>query len=177
MLANVGLDPRKDINFVVHSAGRFGSSPGRGRDRWISWKPTGNLRSSALRRSDAWWSIPLWTGLGLNTFVCLAAGNREFVRKHPVATKRALRAILKADQICALEPERVARAIVDRAFTESYEYALQTIKEVPSGRVARLRSRGYRALLRPPSARSRHDQEQAQRKFSRREPTGGFCGS
>jgi NitT/TauT family transport system substrate-binding protein len=56
------------------------------------------------------------------------------VLKHPVATKRALRAILKADQICALEPERVARAIVDRGFTKSYEYALQTMKEVPYGK-------------------------------------------
>ena len=56
------------------------------------------------------------------------------MRKHPVATKRALRAILKADQICALEPERVARSIVNRGFTKSYEYALQTMKEVPYGK-------------------------------------------
>jgi NitT/TauT family transport system substrate-binding protein len=61
-------------------------------------------------------------------------GNREFVRKHPVATKRALRAILKADQICALEPERVARDIVDRGFTKSYDFALQTMKDVSYGR-------------------------------------------
>jgi NitT/TauT family transport system substrate-binding protein len=30
-------------------------------------------------------------------FCCMVAGNREFVRKHPVATKRALRAILKKE--------------------------------------------------------------------------------
>jgi NitT/TauT family transport system substrate-binding protein len=51
-----------------------------------------------------------------------------------VATKRALRAILKADQICALEPERVARAIVDRGFTKSYDYAYQAMKDVPYGK-------------------------------------------
>ena len=67
-------------------------------------------------------------------FCCMLVGNREFVRKHPVATKRALRAILKADQICALEPERVARDVVDRGFTSSYDYALQTMKDVPYGR-------------------------------------------
>jgi len=33
------------------------------------------------------------------------AGHREFVRKHPMAANRALRAILKANQICALEAE------------------------------------------------------------------------
>jgi NitT/TauT family transport system substrate-binding protein len=64
----------------------------------------------------------------------MLVGNRDFVRQHPVATKRAIRAILKADQICALEPERVARDIVDRGFTKSYDYALQTMKDIPYGR-------------------------------------------
>jgi NitT/TauT family transport system substrate-binding protein len=67
-------------------------------------------------------------------FCCGLIANRDFVRKHPVASKRALRAILKADQVCALEPERVARAIVERGFTKSYDYALQAMKEVPYGR-------------------------------------------
>jgi NitT/TauT family transport system substrate-binding protein len=31
----------------------------------------------------------------------MLAGNRDFVRKNPIATKRALRAILKAADICA----------------------------------------------------------------------------
>ena len=67
-------------------------------------------------------------------FCCMLVGNREFVRRHPVATKRAVRAILKADQICALEPERVARDLVAQGYTKSYDYALQTMKEVPYGR-------------------------------------------
>jgi NitT/TauT family transport system substrate-binding protein len=64
-------------------------------------------------------------------FCCLAAGNRAFVQQHPVATKRALRAILKAANLCALEPERAARSIVDKGFTPRYDYALQTMQEVP----------------------------------------------
>ena len=64
-------------------------------------------------------------------FCCIATGHREFVRKHPIATKRALRAILKAADICALEPERAARALVDGGFTPRYDYALQTMKDVP----------------------------------------------
>jgi NitT/TauT family transport system substrate-binding protein len=66
-----------------------------------------------------------------NYFCCLEAGNREFVRKHPVATKRALRAILKASDICALEPERAARSMVNRGFTLRYDYALQALKDIP----------------------------------------------
>jgi NitT/TauT family transport system substrate-binding protein len=64
-------------------------------------------------------------------FCCIVAGNREFVRKHPVATKRALRAILKTADVCALEPERAARFLVDRGFTQRYDYAVQALKDIP----------------------------------------------
>jgi NitT/TauT family transport system substrate-binding protein len=67
-------------------------------------------------------------------FCCVVAGHREFVRKHPVATKRALRAILKGADICALEPERAARALVNQGLAQRYDYALQTMQEVPYGR-------------------------------------------
>jgi NitT/TauT family transport system substrate-binding protein len=67
-------------------------------------------------------------------FCCMLVGNKDFVRKHPVATKRVLRAIFKADQLCAHEPERVARSIVDRGFTKHYDYALQGLKDVPYGK-------------------------------------------
>src|SRR5207245_1907387 len=65
---------------------------------------------------------------------CVMASNREFVRKHPAAVKRAMRAILKANQICALEPDRAARLLVDKSFTPQYDYALQTMKEIPYGK-------------------------------------------
>jgi NitT/TauT family transport system substrate-binding protein len=48
----------------------------------------------------------------------------------PAATKWALRAILKADQLCTLEPERSARKLVDKGFARRYDYAVQTLKEV-----------------------------------------------
>ena len=60
-----------------------------------------------------------------------AGGQRDFIRKNPVATKRVLRAILKATDLCASEPTRVAQRMVDGGFTARYDYALQTLKEVP----------------------------------------------
>ena len=42
-----------------------------------------------------------------------------------------LRAILKAADLCATEPARVARQLVDGGFTARYDYALQTLSEVP----------------------------------------------
>ncbi len=61
----------------------------------------------------------------------MATGYREFVRKHPVATKRAVRAILKAADLCAREPERVAQFLVDKNYVSRYDSALQAMKEVP----------------------------------------------
>ena len=61
----------------------------------------------------------------------MLSGNRDFVRDHPVATKRVLRAILKAADLCAAEPERVAQRLVDGGFTPRYDYALQTLTELP----------------------------------------------
>jgi NitT/TauT family transport system substrate-binding protein len=61
----------------------------------------------------------------------MLAGNQTFVREHPVATKRALRAILKATDVCAVDPERVARFLVEKRYTERYDYALEALKEIP----------------------------------------------
>jgi NitT/TauT family transport system substrate-binding protein len=67
-------------------------------------------------------------------FCCTLFGNREFVRAHPIATKRYLRAILKAVDICAAEPERAARDLVEGGFAERYDYALQTLTDLPYDR-------------------------------------------
>jgi len=133
MAAYVGLDPRKDINFVRHTGTESIQLLAEGKiDAYLGFPPEPQelrarkighvLVNSAVDRP---WS---------QYFCCMLAGNREFVRKHPVATKRALRAILKSADVCALEPERVARFIVDRDFATNYDYALQTIKSLPYGR-------------------------------------------
>src|SRR5262249_51701137 len=67
-------------------------------------------------------------------FCCMLTGNRTFVEQHPIATRRALRAILKAADLCAAEPERVARSLVDRGFTANYDYALNAMRQLPYNR-------------------------------------------
>jgi NitT/TauT family transport system substrate-binding protein len=67
-------------------------------------------------------------------FCCMLTVNRTYLQMHPVATKRALRAILEAADICASEPERAARSVVDRGFTANYGYAVQSFKDVPYNR-------------------------------------------
>ena len=130
MVAHVGLDPRKDVNFVEHPAAEGKRLLAEGKvDAYLGFPPDPQeLRALKIGHVvvnsavDRPWS---------QYFCCMAMGHREFVKKHPIATKRALRAILKGADICALEPERAARALVDGGFTSRYDYALQTMKDVP----------------------------------------------
>ena len=48
-----------------------------------------------------------------------------------MASKRALRAVLKAADICAREPDQTAQFLVDKGYTPSYAYARQTMQELP----------------------------------------------
>ena len=81
-------------------------------------------------------------------FLLHAAGNREYVRKHPVATKRVLRAILKAADLCATEPARVARRLVDGGFHRSLRLCAADAERDPLRQMAGIRRRGYDPVLR-----------------------------
>jgi len=45
-----------------------------------------------------------------------------------------VRAILKAADLCATQPQPAARRIVDGGFTPRYDYALETLNELPYDR-------------------------------------------
>jgi NitT/TauT family transport system substrate-binding protein len=130
MAAHVGLNPAKDINWVTSPSispmelfvdGKI--------DAWLGFPPeTQELRARKIGHVVVNSSVDRpWS----QYFCCMLAGNRDFVRKHPVATKRALRAILKATDFCISDPVSAARRVVDSGFTTQYDYTLQTLKEVP----------------------------------------------
>jgi NitT/TauT family transport system substrate-binding protein len=131
MASYVGIDPKRDINFVIQS-------------------PTESMRLLAEGKIDAMMGFPpdpqemrekkigrVIVNSGLDRpwsqyFCCIVAAHQEFVRKHPAATKRALRAIMKATHLCAVEPERAARLVADKGYR--YDYSLQTMKEIAYAR-------------------------------------------
>jgi NitT/TauT family transport system substrate-binding protein len=130
MVAEVGLDPKKDIRWIVNPAAKPKDLFIDGKiDAVLSFPPeVQELRARHIGRvlletaADRPWS---------QYFCCMLGGNREFAQRHPVATKRAMRAILKATDLCATEPERAARMLVDDGFYSRYDYALQTLKDNP----------------------------------------------
>jgi NitT/TauT family transport system substrate-binding protein len=130
MAAHVGLDPLKDINWITSPKIAPKELFAEGRiDAFLGFPPEPQeLRARKIGRVivnsaiDRPWS---------QYYCCMLAGNREFVRRNPVATKAVLRAILKATDLCASEPDRVAKRMVDGGFTQRYDYALQALKEIP----------------------------------------------
>ena len=139
MLAHVGIDPGKDVQWVTPGPGSRNPTDeamqllADGKvDAYIGFPPEPQeLRARKIGRVLVSTTLDRpWSGY----FCCFVAARRDFVLKHPVATKRALRAIVKAAAVCALEPERAARFLVDRGFTPGYEAAVQTLKELPYGK-------------------------------------------
>jgi NitT/TauT family transport system substrate-binding protein len=132
MLTYVGLDPNKDVRWVTSETVRPKELFAEGKiDAFLGFPPepqelrARNIGHVLVNSSvDRPWS---------QYFCCMLAGNTEFIHEHPTATKRVLRAILKVTDLCVAEPERVARRVVDGGFTERYDYALQTLTEVPYG--------------------------------------------
>jgi NitT/TauT family transport system substrate-binding protein len=133
MATYVGVDPRKDIKWVTHPIGESAAVLVTGKaDALVGFPPVPQeLRARAIGRVVVNSSVDRpWS----QYFCCIVAANRDFVSKHPMATKRALRAMLKATDVCATRPEQTARLLVDRGFTPEYEFALQAIREIPYNR-------------------------------------------
>jgi NitT/TauT family transport system substrate-binding protein len=130
MATHVGLDPNADIDWVTspdgNALGRFVAGES---DAFLGFPPEPQeIRAHGIDRvilntiTDRPWS---------QYYCCMIYGNRAWVRDHPVATKRFLRAVYKAAAFCQAEPENAARQLVDGGFADQYDYALQTIRELP----------------------------------------------
>jgi NitT/TauT family transport system substrate-binding protein len=132
MASYVGVDPAKDVNWVITPSARPKQLFIEGKiDAFLGFPPeTQELHARnighviANSAQDAPWS---------QYFCCLLAANTEFVERNPIAVKRALRAILKSSDICVSEPRRVARLITDRGYADRSDYVLQMLNELPYG--------------------------------------------
>ena len=130
MLAYVGLDPRRDVQWTAHEPAVAVQQLANGKvDAYLGFAPVPQeLRAKKIGHvivntaTDKPWS---------QYFCCMAIANRGFVRRNPVATKRALRALLKAADLCALDPARAARYVMEKGYVSNYEYTLQTLRELP----------------------------------------------
>jgi NitT/TauT family transport system substrate-binding protein len=133
MAAQVGLDPVNDIRWIDDRALKPMVLFADGKvDAFLGFPPEPQeLRARHIGHTildttvDRPWS---------QYFCCMLVGNSQYVRNYPVATKRVLRAILKAAEFCANEPGRAAQRLVDGGLADRYDYALETLRGIPYDR-------------------------------------------
>jgi NitT/TauT family transport system substrate-binding protein len=107
ILAYVGVDPNREVEWITDE------------------EPGGAMRRFTEGKADAFMGFPpepqelRAKKIGrviLNTlrdrpwsqyFYCMVAASGDFVSKYPVATKRALRAYLKAADLCVTSPSEL----------------------------------------------------------------------
>lgn len=132
MTAYVGLDPKADLTIVNDPEAKPLEQYMQGKlDAYMGLPPEPQLLH--LRGFD---DVIVRTAVDRpwsQYFCCTLAGRRDYVAKYPAATKRVIRAVLKAADLCAAQPERAARMLVDGGFTEHYELALQSLNDNPYG--------------------------------------------
>ena len=132
LMANyVGLDPVHDIKWIQGTSPMQGFIDGKV-DAFLAFATEfPKLRAEKIGHTivsnavDRPWS---------QYFCCMVAGSTDYVNKYPVATKRVLRAILKAADFCASNPTLAAQELVDRGFLSSYDDALITLQETQHDR-------------------------------------------
>ena len=118
--ASIGLDAERDLDWSTQAPEEAMRLFAEGRiDGFLAFPPDAQaLRAKHIGHVvlnsaiDRPWS---------QYYCCMAVANREFVQKNPIATKRALRAIIKASDICARDPDRGAKAYLDLGFRAAPE--------------------------------------------------------
>lgn len=133
LLRYVGIDPERDIDWVYESDRRRWPEMLRAGDTDVvnAFPPqTLEMRAQGIGRvilntgTDAPWR---------NFFCCLYTARSDFVRGKPIATKRALRALLKANDLCRRAPDVVARRLVETGAARDVEIAGAMLDELPYG--------------------------------------------
>ena len=126
MAANVGVDTARDIEWVETSNALELLAEGK-IDAFLATPPDPQIARDRkighpilITATDRPWS---------QYFCCMIYGSADFVRQYPVATKRALRALLKSVDLCVSDPQAAARRSVEKGFASSYDYALRTLTE------------------------------------------------
>ncbi|MGH9037383.1 MAG: ABC transporter substrate-binding protein [Acidimicrobiia bacterium] len=129
-LSSVGLDLQKDVTMVSYPPSENARILSSGEvDAVVAFPPISkDLRTRGIGTvvlnslTDPPWS---------SYYCCSASANSTWMEKHPVAAKRALRAVLKGADVVARDPERAGRLMVDRGYATDFDVTCQILREIP----------------------------------------------
>ena len=130
MLAYVGMDPAHDVEWIHTGTTTEGMELfiDGGADAFLAFPPEPQeLRRRHVKRVIVNTALdPPWS----HYYCCMIAGSKQFVTQYPVATRRALRAMLKAADLCSSEPETAARFLVSNGYESRIEIAREMLDEI-----------------------------------------------
>jgi NitT/TauT family transport system substrate-binding protein len=128
----VGLDPDKDVQYVEVPGPEAVEMFKRDEiDAFMSFPPgPQKLRAAGVGHTlldtnvDRPWS---------QYFCCLIIGRRDFIRNNPIATRKVIRSILRANDLVSQNPELAAQMLVDRKLRkpDDQEFVAQAFREIP----------------------------------------------
>jgi NitT/TauT family transport system substrate-binding protein len=132
LVAYVGLDPDNDVEYVECSKDEAIELFKRGKiDAFMSFPPgPQQLRAAGIGHTlvdtnvDRPWS---------QYYCCMILGRRDFIRNNPIATRKVIRSILRANDLVSQDPEMAAQLLVDRKLrkADDQEFMAQALREIP----------------------------------------------
>jgi len=128
MLAYAGLNPN-DVQWLSRPGGSaMNAFAGGQADAFLAFPPEPQeLRARKVghvlinTNTDRPWS---------QYYCCMVGANRDYVQRHPIATKQVLRAILKAADICTARPAYAAGYLRDHGYEPRYDIGLEALKSI-----------------------------------------------
>jgi len=132
LVAYVGLDPDNDVEYVQASKDEALELFKRGKiDAFMSFPPgPQQLKAAGIGHTlvdtnvDRPWSL---------YYCCMILGRRDFIRNNPIATRKVIRSILRANDLVSQDPEMAAQLLVDRKLrkADDQEFMAQALREIP----------------------------------------------
>jgi NitT/TauT family transport system substrate-binding protein len=132
LMAYVGMDPDNDVEYVEVPKDKAIEMFKRGEiDAFMSFPPgPQKLRAAGIGHTlldtnvDRPWS---------QYYCCMLLGRRDFIRNNPIATRKVIRSILRANDLVSQDPETAARILVDRKLSKAddQEFVTQAYREIP----------------------------------------------
>ncbi len=128
MTAYIGLDPANDFQWVTSDEISPEDLFIEGKiDAFLATAPEQQvLRARKIGHTILDTSVDRpWS----QYYCCMLAGNADYVSKYPVATKRILRAILRAVDLCATDPTLAVERLADDKIPRRYDMTLQVLRD------------------------------------------------
>jgi len=132
LIGYVGLDPDNDVEYVVVPKDEAIELFKRGKiDAFLSFPPgPQQLRAAGIGQVlvdtnvDRPWS---------QYYCCMITGRRDFIRNNPIATRKVIRSILRANDLVSQDPAMAAQLLVDKKVrkADDQEFMVQSLREIP----------------------------------------------